>query len=270
MKPKALILTGYGINCDEETAFAFEKAGAESRIVHVNDLIASPGLLGQFQILAFPGGFSYGDDTGSGNALANKVRNKLWADLMKFVKAGKLVIGICNGFQVLANLGLLPAVGGSYGERTIALAHNNSARYECRWVSLVNGSKKCVFTKGIEVLGIPVAHGEGKFIASQELLKKLSENGQIVFRYAKQGKPASGEFPFNPNGAMDDIAGICDETGRIFGLMPHPERNIFFTQQHDWALQKELLKRKGKPIPKESAGIKIFRNAVEFAEKELL
>jgi len=263
-KPNALVLTGYGINCDEETAFAFKKAGAEAKIVHINDLIKEPAMLKKFEIFAFPGGFSYGDDTGSGNALANKIRNNLWDDLLEFIDKEKLVIGICNGFQVMTNLGLLPGIGKKYGERTVALARNNTARYECRWVSLVNGSEKCVFTRGIKEIRMPVAHGEGKFTADKKILKQLDENEQIVFRYAKDGKPAKGEFPFNPNGAMMDIAGICDETGRVFGMMPHPERNIFFTQQDDWAMQKELLKRKGKPLPEKSDGMKIFRNAIEF------
>lgn len=261
---KALVLTGYGINCDEETAFAFEKAGAGAEIVHVNDLIKEPKMLRQFQIFAFPGGFSYGDDTGSGNALANKVRNNLWQDIMEFIEDEKLVIGICNGFQVIANLGLLPGFDARYGKRQVALAPNNTARYECRWVSLVNMSKKCVFTKGISEIRMPVAHGEGKFTASKDVLNRLNENGQIVFKYAKGEGLANGEFPFNPNGSMLDIAGICNETGRIFGLMPHPERNIFSTQPDDWALQKEILKRKGGSMPAGGAGMQIFRNAVDF------
>ncbi len=259
---KALVLTGYGINCDEETAFAFKKAGAEASIVHVNDLIKKPGQLKDFQIFAFPGGFCYGDDTGSGNALANKMRNMLWQDLMEFIDQEKLVIGICNGFQVIANLGLLPAIDGKYGERTVALAPNNSARYECRWVSLKGFSKKCVFTKGIEDIRMPVAHGEGKFTTSKDVLEKLVENDQLVFKYAKGKGLAGGEFPFNPNGSVLDIAGICNETGRILGMMPHPERHIFFTQQDDWTKQKETLKRKGEKLPEEGAGMKIFRNAV--------
>ncbi len=264
---KALVLTGYGVNCDDETAFAFRKSGAEASIVHVNDLIAKPSMLKDFGILVFPGGFSYGDDSGSGNALANKIRNKLWEPLMEFVDSKKLVIGICNGFQVISNLGLLPGFEGKYGERTVALAHNDSARYECRWVSLKGFSKKCVFTRGIDEIRLPVAHGEGKFTASDEVFAKLVENDQIVFRYAEGNDVAKGEFPFNPNGSMDDVAGICDLSGRILGLMPHPERNIFFTQQADWPLQKEILKRSKKPLPKESAGLKIFRNAVDFAKE---
>jgi len=261
---KAILLTGYGINCEEETGFAFKKAGAEAEIVHVNDLIANPKKLSEAQILAFPGGFSYGDDTGSGNALANKIRTNLWEELVNFIEAENLVIGICNGFQVVTNLGILPGIENRQPMRKIALAHNNSARYECRWVSLKAFSKKCVFTKGIGFIRMPVAHGEGKFTASPETLKALKESDQIVFRYAKDNALANLEFPFNPNGSLEDIAGICDKTGRILGMMPHPERNIFFTQQDDWTLQAEKLKRAGLEIPEESAGLAIFKNAVEY------
>jgi phosphoribosylformylglycinamidine synthase len=262
---KAILLTGYGINCEEETAFAFRRAGAETEIIHVNDLIAEPKRLLDAQILVFPGGFSYGDDTGSGNALANKIKNNFWDALVSFIEAEGLVLGICNGFQVMTNLGILPGIEGGRPVRKVALAHNNSARYECRWVSLKGFSEKCVFTKGIDSIRLPVAHGEGKFTASKETLRELNENGQVVFRYAKNEKePANGEFPFNPNGAVEDIAGICDRSGRVLGMMPHPERSIFFTQQDNWTLQKELLKRKGLPLPEESGGMKIFRNAVEY------
>ncbi|HLD59045.1 MAG TPA: phosphoribosylformylglycinamidine synthase I [archaeon] len=263
--PKALVLTGYGINCEEETALAFRKAGAQAEIVHINDLIEKPARLKEFNILAFPGGFSYGDDTGSGNALASKIRSNIWNQILEFIEAENLVIGICNGFQVIANLGLVPGFKKNYGERKIALMHNNTARYECRWVSLKGISKKCVFTKGIETIRLPVAHGEGKFFAPAKILEKLNAQEQIVFRYANEnGALAEGKFPENPNGALEDIAGICNETGKVFGLMPHPERNIFFTQQDNWLLQKEILLRQGKKLPEESAGMRIFRNAVEY------
>jgi len=261
---KAILLTGYGINCEEETAFAFKKAGAKAEIVHVNDLIASPKRLLEADIFAFPGGFSYGDDTGSGNALANKIRNNLWNELVDFIEAEKLILGICNGFQVIANLGILPGIENRQSKREVALAHNNTARYECRWVTLKSFSKKCVFTKGIDFIRMPVAHGEGKFVASEQTIKQLNETDNVAFRYAKDDGLAKGEFPFNPNGSMEDIAGICDKTGRILGMMPHPERNIFFTQEDDWTMQKEKLKRAGKALPKESQGMKIFKNAVEY------
>jgi len=262
---KAILLTGYGINCEEETAFAFKKAGAQTEIIHVNDLIANPKKLSTAQINAFPGGFSYGDDTGSGNALANKIRNNLWNELVEFIEAEKLIVGICNGFQVITNLGILPGIENKQAKRTVALSHNNSARYECRWTNLKAFSKKCVFTKDIDTIRLPVAHGEGKFTASDEILKQLNESNQIVFRYVNEnGAPANGKFPLNPNGSLEDIAGICSKDGRIFGMMPHPERNILFTQQDNWTFQHEELKRSGKKIPEESAGMKIFRNAVEY------
>jgi phosphoribosylformylglycinamidine synthase len=265
---KALVLTGYGINCEEETAFAFKKAGAEAEIVHINDLIENQQRLKEFQIFAFPGGFSYGDDTGSGNALASKIKSNIWNAMLEFIENENLVIGICNGFQVMANLGLVPGFKKNYGERKIALMHNDTARYECRWVQLKNFSKKCVFTRGIDTIRLPVAHGEGKFFAKKPVLEKLNRHEQIVFRYVLEDSAlANKKFPDNPNGALEDIAGICDETGRVFGLMPHPERNILFTQQDNWTMQKEILLRQGKELPKESAGMQIFRNAVEFFKK---
>jgi len=262
---KAIILTGYGINCEEETAFAFQKAGAQTEIVHVNDLIESKKKLSEADILAFPGGFSYGDDTGSGIALANKIRTNLWNELVEFIESEKLVIGICNGFQVITNLGILPGIENKKPVRTVALSHNNSARYECRWVSLKAFSKKCVFTKGIDFIRMPVAHGEGKFTASEDVLNDLKQNDQIVFRYAlNENQLAEGKFPLNPNGSAEDIAGICSKDGRILGMMPHPERNIFFTQQDDWTMQKEQLLRQGKAMPKEGSGLTLFKNAVEY------
>ena len=223
VRPKVLVLTGYGINCDEETKYAFELAGAMPDIVHINDLIDKKFDLSDYQILAFPGGFSFGDDTGSGRALANRIKNNLWADVQKFVDS-KLVIGICNGFQVLANLGLLPALDGKYGVSQVALTHNTSARYECRWVELLPVSSKCVWTKSVEPFEVPVAHGEGNFYSSPELLARLQKEDSIVFRYAKNRNSAKQEFPFNPNGSIDDIAAICDASGKILGMMPHPER----------------------------------------------
>jgi len=263
MAPRVLVLSGNGINCEDETQFAFEKAGGAADVVHINDVIADRARLQQYQILAIPGGFSFGDDTGSGKALANRIRNNLEEEMLRFVEKG-LVIGICNGFQVLTNLGLVPAQGGKYTSPTVALTHNRTARYECRWVELI-GKSRCVWTKGIKRMEIPVAHGEGKFYASEQALDELRRKDLVVFRYAKpDGVPANGDFPYNPNGSIDDIAAICDETGRILGMMPHPERHIDFIQNHDWPSIKEKLKREGKPIPAEGPGMQIFRNGVEY------
>ncbi len=268
MKPKAIIITGYGINCEEETSKAFELSGGETTIVHINDLIENPKMLNDYQIMAFPGGFSYGDDTGSGNALANKIKNNIEKEILEFAKQDKLIIGICNGFQILTNLGLVPAKENKYGERQAVLMHNTHARYECRWVKLKNTSQKCIWTRNIETLNCPIAHGEGNFYAEKEVIDSLIKNDQIAFKYVKDdNSPANLQFPFNPNGAMLDIAGICDESGRIFGLMPHPERFNSFTNQDGWTYAKEKLLREGKEIPTLGQGLQVFKNAIEYFTK---
>lgn len=265
IKPRALILTGFGINCDFETQTAFERAGAIAERVHVNDLIDRHKKMEDYQILVFPGGFSYGDDIRSGKVLANKVYTNLHESLVKFIQDEKLIIGICNGFQVMVNLGLITAGKAEELKQTVTLTSNDSYRYEDRWVTLINVSNKCVFTKGIDVLYIPVAHGEGKFYSDEETINTMEKNGQVVFRYAMpDGKPAGGKYPYNPNGSINDIAGASDPTGRIFGLMPHPERHLDFTNNPRWVAIKEELKRKGLPIPQNGEGIKIFENAVAY------
>lgn len=263
--PKAIVITGYGINCEEETAFCIEKAGAKADIVHINDLIDGHKKLDDYQIMLFPGGFSYGDDTGSGNALANKILNNVRDDMLKFAQQDKLIAGICNGFQIITNLGLLPAKDGQYGTTQTALMHNASARHECHWIHMKSTSKKCVWTKGIESLYTPVSHGEGNFYAEPEIIKHLNDNDQVIFRYTKpDGSPANQEYPHNPNGALEDIAGICDESGRIMGLMPHPERFNSFENSYNWPLEKERLIREGKELPKQGQGMQIFENAVNY------
>ena len=264
-KPKVLVLTGYGINCEEETAYVFERAGAKSEIVHVNDLIDGHRKLSDYQIMAIPGGFSYGDDTGAGNALANRIKNNLREDILNFARADKLMIGICNGCQMLANLGVAPALEDKYGERQVALMNNKTARYECRWAYLKNTSEKCVWTRGIGVIHISVAHGEGNFYMEDEILAGIKKGDQIAFKYVHEnGAPANGEFPVNPNGAMEDIAAICDPSGRILAIMPHPERFNCFTNENGWTLIKEKLLREGKKLPEEGAGLKILENGVKW------
>lgn len=262
-RPNVLVLTGYGINCDEETKFAFEQAGAKADIVHINDIIAGMKRLHDYQILAFPGGFSFGDDTGAGNALANRVRNHLKEDVQKFVEADKLVIGICNGFQVTVNLGLLPATDKGYGKREVALTHNDSARYLDRWVDLKFSGNSPWLIKMTEA-SFPIAHGEGKFFAEQKVLDELNAKGQIALKYVSGEICRYQGFDANPNGSLEEIAGITDPTGRIIGMMPHPERAIQFTQRPDWHLRKQELKRAGKEIPKEGEGMRIFRNGVYY------
>lgn len=265
-QPRTIVLTGYGINCDEETRYAFEKAGAIAEIVHINDVIENTSMLEDYQIFVFPGGFSYGDDTGSGKALSNRIKNNLRDEIDRFIRRDTLMLGICNGFQVMVNIGVVPAFEKTVGNTEVSLEHNNSFRYQCRWVDLtIEKDSNCVFTKGIDTLHIPIAHGEGNFFAPEEVLRKIEEKKLVTMRYSKSdGTPADGEFPFNPNGSVDDIASICDSTGRIMGMMPHPERGMFFSQRDDWTLIREDLRRKGGDIPVESDGIKIFKNAVEY------
>lgn len=265
-RPRALILTGYGINCDEETQFAFELSRADATIVHINDIIENKAILRNYQIFVFPGGFSYGDDTGSGKALANKIKNNLIDEMQEFIQRDTLMLGICNGFQVMVNLGIVPALKNSIGTVEVSLEHNSTFRFQCRWIDLtINQQSQCVFTKGISKLHIPVAHGEGNFIAPKDALEMLMANNQIVMQYIKpDGTLANGEFPYNPNGSMIDIAAICDSTGRIMGMMPHPERHVFFMQRDDWTYLKEIAKRNNEPIPEFGEGLQIFINAVRY------
>jgi phosphoribosylformylglycinamidine synthase subunit PurQ / glutaminase len=265
IKPKVLVLTGYGVNCEEETAYVFEKAGAESEIVHVNDLIDGRKKMLDYQIMAIPGGFSYGDDTGAGNALANRIKNNLREDVLKFAQADKLMIGICNGCQMIANLGVAPAIEEKYGDRQVALMHNKTARYECRWVHLKNQSEKCIWTRGIDTIHLPIAHGEGNFYTDDETLAEMKKGDQIAFRYINEdGSRAAGQFPANPNGALEDIAAFCDTSGRIMAIMPHPERFHCFTNEDGWTKEKERLLREGKELPDKGAGMKIFENGVKW------
>lgn len=263
MKPKVLVLSGYGLNSEEETAYGFELAGASADIVHINDIVDRIYDLKNYQILAFPGGFSYGDDTGAGNAYANKVRNHLWAEVEKFINQDKLVIGICNGCQITANLGLVPAFNRHYGERQVALLHNESARLVTRWTDM-KVMTKSPWLEGIEQLSLPIAHGEGKFYASKESLKELHDKKQIALQYIRGEVSNYLDVPANPNGSIDNIAAISDETGRILGIMPHPERGMFFVQRPDSGFLKEKYKREGKPIPEFSDGLQIFKNAVKY------
>ncbi len=265
-QPRVLVLTGYGINCDEETAFAFRKAGAAADVIHINDLIEDRAMIDRYQIFSLPGGFSYGDDTGSGKALANRIKNRLMDGLRRFTARDTLMLGICNGFQVMVNLGIVPAFEGFAGQAETALEYNTTNRYECRWVDLgAEKGSKSVFTRGIERLHIPVAHGEGNFFADERVLAAVEKNRLVALRYVRpSGTAAHGEFPFNPNGSMNDIAAITDPTGKIMGMMPHPERGIFFTQRDDWTYLKEEFLLEGKEIPETSDGLRIFKNAVEY------
>ena len=272
MVVKALVLTGYGLNCDYETDYSLKLAGAESHRLHVNELIhtgksGSETVLDDYHILVFDGGFSWGDDHGAGVLLASKLKFNIGGQIEEFIQQGKLIIGICNGFQVLVNLGLLPGFEGNYQERRVALIGNDTGNFINTWVNLkMNPESPCIFTRGLSRIELTVRHGEGKFYASEEDIDLLLSNGQVVVQYANErGDEAKGQWPMNPNGSLRDIAGICDPTGRIFGLMPHPEAFNHYTNHPDWTRRKETLLRQGKSIEsQEGEGVRIFRNAVEY------
>jgi len=272
---KALVLTGYGLNCDYETDYALKLAGAESHRVHINELISGQSsnpdfALSAFHILVFGGGFAWADDHGAGVVLASKIRFNIGEQIEQFIQDGKLVIGICNGFQSLVNLGLLPGFGENYQERRVALTYNDSGNFIDTWVNMkINSETPCIFTKGISHIELPVRHGEGKFYASTDDIESLFKNNQVVAQYANEdGNRANGQWPENPNGSLEDIAGICDPTGRIFGLMPHPEAFNHFTNHPNWTEKKRVLEKEGKGIENlEGDGIRIFRNAVEYIKE---
>lgn len=252
-KVRTLILRAPGTNCNVETAFAFEQAGAATNTVHINRLIRGEERLADYQILVVPGGFTYGDDISAGRVLANELRLKLGGEISRFVADGRLILGICNGFQVLVKAGILP--GGINGdEASLTIAANDSGRFECRWVHMVvNPLPPCVFTAGMERMELPVAHGEGKFVAEPEALQRLN----VVLYYADRDGNQEAGYPHNPNGSMGNVAGICDPSGRIFGLMPHPERYVRGTQHPQWT--RMMFREHGD-------GFRIFTNAVKYAQ----
>lgn len=253
MTVKTLIIRAPGTNCHEETDFAFQQAGAEVDLVHVNRLISREKRLSDYQILVIPGGFTYGDDIGAGKVLANELALKLSEDMLRFVEAGGLILGICNGFQVMVKAGILPEPSAN-GQAGLTLATNDSGKFECRWVHLgVNRDSPCVFTRGMDSMYLPVAHGEGKVVADSELLPKLN----VALYYTDEQGSREAGYPHNPNGSVQDIAGICDASGRIFALMPHPERHIRGTQHPQWT-------RRG--AREYGDGFQIFRNAVEWVK----
>lgn len=264
---KALVLTGYGLNCDNETAYAFELAGAQAQRVHINALIDGTVSLEEFQVMAFIGGFSWGDDHGAGVVQAVRMKTHIGDHLLEFIAQGKLVLGICNGFQCLVNLGLLPGIDNDYTRRSVALINNDCGNFRDDWVPLkINDQSPCVFTKGLDRMELPIRHGEGKFFATKGTLDQLVQNNQIAVQYAlPDGQPAQGAFPSNPNGSIMDIAGICDPTGRIFGLMPHPEAFNHWVNHPHWTRRREKIKRGIEKEPQGvTPGIQMFKNAVEY------
>jgi len=253
-KAKTLVLRAPGTNCDMEAAFAFEKAGADVSMIHIGELIRREKQLGDYRIMVLPGGFTYGDDLGSGKVIANEISLNLGDDVILFVENGGLIIGRCNGFQILVKSGLLPDPSYLNKRQKATLTNNDSGKFECRWVYLkVNLKSNCIFTRGIAKMYLPVAHGEGKFVADAETLATMD----VAVYYTDENDAPTMAYPYNPNGSLNSIAGICDSTGRIFGLMPHPERYITHSQHPRWT---------GENVREQGDGFKIFQNAVDWVK----
>jgi phosphoribosylformylglycinamidine synthase len=257
-KPRVVILRSPGANCDVETAFAFDQAGGDAERIHVNRVLEQPAVLADFQILCVPGGFSYGDDIAAGRILGNQVRHHLAETLQGFHAAGKLVLGICNGFQVLLKTGMLLEEDQDGPRAT--LTWNDAGRFEDRWVTLATEPGSCVFLQGVETLELPIAHAEGKFVTrDRAVLDELGRAGQLVLRYARRDAPAVTSdpvpYPDNPNASIANVAGVSDRSGRVLGLMPHPERFIHRTQHPRWTRE---------DIGPTGQGLKVFENAVWY------
>jgi len=272
---KAIVLRAAGINCDLETQHAFELAGAQADRVHINRIIEEKSLLDSYQILVVPGGFSYGDDVAAGKILANQIRHHIFDRLKKFIDDGKLILGICNGFQVLVKTGILPDIDFSGRQESITITYNDSNKYEDRWVYLQPQTERCVFIEKGRQIYLPVAHGEGKIVPRDEqTLEKLKAEGFIAFKYVDENGN-EGSYPVNPNGSTASMAGLTDSTGRVLGLMPHPERHIRHTQHPRWtrrSASRSPLRgddRRGTMDEKDVDGMTIFRNAVKYIKANL-
>jgi len=255
---KAVVLRAAGINCDMETEYALQLAGAEAERIHINRLIEDKDLLKKFHIIVLPGGFSYGDDVAAGKILANQITHHLYEPLQRFIEAGKLVLGICNGFQVLVKAGILPSNSSSGGQQSVTITYNDSGKFEDRWVYLAPQTDRCVFIEPGRQIYLPIAHGEGKvFTTDQAVLETLRTEGRIAFKYV-DANGSEGPYPVNPNGSMDSIAGLTDTTGRVLGLMPHPERFVRDTQHPRWSRPE---------TGADADGMIIFANAVSYVRK---
>ncbi len=270
---KAIVITGYGTNCEVEMAQACKLGGADQvDIVHMSQLLHGEYRLDDYHLLNLPGGFLDGDDLGAGQAGAHRLRHAtvqpggepIREQLYRFIEAGKLIIGVCNGFQLMVKMGLLPGFENRHDRRLVSLTHNDSSRFEDRWVTLrVDPASPCVFTKGLSELYLPVRHGEGKFVtAGETVFNLLEENHQITLRYADpQTGEATMRYPANPNGSPAGVAGICDPGGRLFGLMPHPEAFLHRTNHPRWTREQ---------LPEEGQGVVLFRNGIDFIRENVL
>jgi phosphoribosylformylglycinamidine synthase I len=268
---KAIVITGNGTNCETEMAHACRLSGFdEVEIVHISELLCGGKRLDDYHFLNLPGGFLDGDDLGSAKAGANRIlhaavaggQEKLFAQFTRFIAAGKLILGVCNGFQLLVKLGMLPGFDGQYNRQTVTLTYNDSGRFEDRWVHLrVDPASPCIFTREIAGIYLPVRHGEGKFVAQdEEILGRLHRERLIALEYSDENcLNATLDYPGNPNGAVDGIAGICNQTGRIFGMMPHPEAFLHRTNHPRWTREE---------LPEEGMGLALFRNAAAFLRSD--
>lgn len=256
---RTLVIRAAGTNCNNETARAFELAGAQADQAHINELIKGSKKLQDYQMLAIPGGFSYGDDLGSGKVLANQLTLKLRQQLEDFVNSGKLTIGICNGFQVIIKMGLLPALNGLYVQNA-TLTNNGSGKFEDRWVWM-KAENNSIFTRGIRRIYLPVNHGEGKFVANAEVIRQLQKERLVKLKYCDEKGNETMQYPYNPNNSMLGIAAVTNKEGNVFGMMPHPEKFVTKYTHPRWTREE---------LPEEGEGLKIFRNMVEYADKELV
>lgn len=265
-KPPILIITGHGVNCEAESRIAWERAGAEVQYVHVHDLLDRPSILHRFRALMFIGGFSYGDHMGSGQVLAQRLQNRIRDDLHQAVEAGILVLGVCNGFQVMVKLGLVPQLPGDAYRQRLALMQNDCGTFQNFWVQLrFETDSPCVFTRGLEPMALPVRHGEGKiYTPDRAVLARLEQAGCVACRYIDPADEMPTQaFPHNPNGSLNAIAGLCDPSGRCFGLMPHPEAYLFPQNHPQW----DRVRATGNNLPLEGLGMQLFRNAVQYLDQ---
>ena len=266
--PKSLVLFGNGINCEYETAHANRIVGFDVDMIHINRLAANPEKIHQYSFINFPGGFLDGDDLGAAKAQAAKWRHqglggsqtKFLDELIRFVQEGKIMLGICNGFQLLVKTGLLPGIRGEYDRQTVTLTFNDSGKFEARWVYLhTNKNSHCIFTKNMDIIYLPVRHGEGKCLVDNGgALAALGDGNHIVFQYALSNGTVTEKYPENPNGSVLAIAGLTDATGRVLGLMPHPEAYVHYTQHPRWTREK---------TPQAGDGLRIFENAYQYAKE---
>jgi phosphoribosylformylglycinamidine synthase len=262
---KTCVITGYGINCEKEIASACQMAGSDVSFIHAQKLFTDEFPWNDAHLIVFPGGFSFGDELGAGKTFANRIKYNslnLRDKLHAFANQGNCLLGICNGFQLLIKLGLLP--GNNNHTQTLSLTNNRSNRFECRWVHHTVSPSNCVFTQNIQSMYLPVRHGEGNLIGDDTQIRELFSNHQVVLQYAHSDGSVAHEFPSNPNGSIDGIGGLCDSSGRIFGMMAHPEAATRFITDPRWTRLKNELHRNHEPIPYYGDGFPIFKNAINF------